>query len=236
MLRQHKLGEADVILTLLTRENGQVRAVAKGLRRTSSKFGARLSPFNCVDLQLYQGQNLDTVQQVVSMGLYAKSIAADYDRFLCGQVILETAQKLTAEESTLAHYRLLHGAVAALADSARPPALVLASYLLRSLALSGWAPQLDGCAICDEDLTQDEEYLGFSTTAGGVVCHTCSPGARPITAAIWQVLRALSIGNWTQVQQASAAEWNQATEIASHYTQWQLEHRLKSLAILERGV
>ena len=61
VLRTHKLGEADRIVTLLTRRHGKVRAVAKGVRRTGSKFGARLEPFMVADLQLYEGRTLDVV-------------------------------------------------------------------------------------------------------------------------------------------------------------------------------
>ena len=61
VLRTHKLGEADRIITLLTRHHGRVRAVAKGVRRTSSKFGARLEPFSHVDLQFAEGRTLDVV-------------------------------------------------------------------------------------------------------------------------------------------------------------------------------
>ena len=63
VLRTHKLGEADRIITLLTRQHGKVRAVAKGVRRTASKFGARLEPFMVVDVQLYEGRSLDIVTQ-----------------------------------------------------------------------------------------------------------------------------------------------------------------------------
>ena len=63
VLRTHKLGEADRIITLLTRQHGRVRAVAKGVRRTTSRFGSRLEPFTHVDLQLAEGRNLDIVTQ-----------------------------------------------------------------------------------------------------------------------------------------------------------------------------
>ena len=69
MLRTHKLAEADRIVTLLTREHGRVRAVAKGVRRTTSKFGSRLEPFTHVDLMLAEGRNLDTVTQAETLTL-----------------------------------------------------------------------------------------------------------------------------------------------------------------------
>ena len=79
VLRTQKLGEADRIVTVLTRRHGRVRAVAKGVRRTKSRFGARLEPFSHVDLQLYTGRNLDIVSQAESIRvLRAASIVADY--------------------------------------------------------------------------------------------------------------------------------------------------------------
>ncbi|MGA9375847.1 MAG: DNA repair protein RecO, partial [Mycobacterium sp.] len=98
VLRQHKLGEADRIVTLLTRENGVVRAVAKGVRRTRSKFGARLEPFAHIDVQLHPGRNLDIVTQVQSIDAFAVDIVSDYGRYTCACAVLETAERLAGEE------------------------------------------------------------------------------------------------------------------------------------------
>src|SRR5665647_2383871 len=78
VLRAQKLGEADRIVTLLTRQRGKVRAVAKGVRRTKSRFGARLEPFMVVDVQLYEGRSLDTVTQAETLAPYGDPIARDY--------------------------------------------------------------------------------------------------------------------------------------------------------------
>src|SRR6187402_3843105 len=98
VLRQHKLGEADRIVTLLTREHGMVRAVGKGVRRTRSKFGSRLEPFTHVDLQLYAGRSLDVVQQAETLAPYGDRLVGDYARYTAGTAMLETAERLTAEE------------------------------------------------------------------------------------------------------------------------------------------
>ena len=84
VLRTHKLGEADRILTLLTRQHGRVRAVAKGVRRTSSKFGSRLEPFTHVDLQLAEGRTLDIVTQAETRSPFAAGLGADYERYNAG--------------------------------------------------------------------------------------------------------------------------------------------------------
>ena len=95
VLRTQKLGEADRIVTVLTRTQGRVRTVGKGVRRTKSRFGARLEPFSHVDLQCYVGRNLDTVTQVESIDAFGSALAADYGRYTAGTAMLETAERLT---------------------------------------------------------------------------------------------------------------------------------------------
>ena len=125
VLRVQKLGEADRIVTLLTRRNGRVRAVAKGVRRTKRRFGGRLEPFSHVDLQLYTGRKLDIVTQAETLDPYGEDLVTDYPRYTAGTAMLETAERLTAEERepALRLYLLLVGALRALADRrARPVA------------------------------------------------------------------------------------------------------------------
>jgi len=98
VLRLHKLGEADRIVTLLTREHGVVRAVAKGVRRTRSKFGARLEPFEHIDVQLYPGRNLDIITQVQTVDAFSGGLVADYGRYTTACAVLETAERLASEE------------------------------------------------------------------------------------------------------------------------------------------
>ena len=98
VLRTQKLGEADRIVTVLTRRHGKVRAVAKGVRRTKSKFGARLEPFSHVDLQFYTGRNLDIVNQAESIRSYGNDVVDDYPSYTAGTAVLETADRLTSEE------------------------------------------------------------------------------------------------------------------------------------------
>ena len=150
VLRQHKLGEADRIVTLLTRDHGLVRAVAKGVRRTRSKFGARLEPFAHIDVQLHPGRNLDIVTQVVSLDAFATDIVSDYGRYTSACAMLETAERLAGEERAPAPelHRLTVGALRAVADGSRPRELVLDAYLLRAMSIAGWAPALTECARC----------------------------------------------------------------------------------------
>ena len=173
VLRQHKLGEADRIVTLLTRDHGLVRAVAKGVRRTRSKFGARLEPFAHIDVQLHPGRNLDIVTQVQAIDAFATDIVNDYGRYTSACAMLETAERLAGEERAPvpALHRLTVGALRAVADGSRPRELVLDAYLLRAMGIAGWAPALTECARC----AAPGPHRAFHVAAGGSVCVHCRP-------------------------------------------------------------
>ncbi|MDR1825818.1 MAG: DNA repair protein RecO [Bifidobacteriaceae bacterium] len=233
VLRTHKLAEADRIITLLTRQHGKVRAVAKGVRRTKSRFGARLEPFMHVDLQLYEGRNLDTVTQVETLGGYADAITADYPRYTAAAAIAETADKLTPEERepALQLFLLTAGAFAALARGAHQPGLVVDSYLLRSLALSGYAPSLGGCAKCGAP----GPHRWFSPAAGGMVCGDCRPpgSAAPAEATV-ALLGALLAGDWAVADAAGEPARHEAAGLVAAFAQWHMERAIRALRHLER--
>ena len=149
VLRTAKLGEADRILTLLTRDHGKVRAVAKGVRRTKSRFGGRLEPFMRVALLIAEGRSLDVVSQAESIAAYAGPICADFQAYTAANVICETADNLVAteKEPAVAQYRLVLGALNALAKHAHEPSTIGDSYVLRALAIAGWTPRLRVCVV-----------------------------------------------------------------------------------------
>ena len=98
VLRTSKLGEADRIITILTRGHGKIRAVAKGVRRTKSRFGARLEPFMRVDVLIAEGRSLDVVSQAEAVAAYGAPIAADYAAYEAANVIVETIDKIASTE------------------------------------------------------------------------------------------------------------------------------------------
>ncbi len=147
MLRTHKLGEADRIITVLTRDRGLVRAVARGIRKTTSRFGGRLEPFMYVDLQLAEGRSLDVITQVETIAAFARDLGGDYPAYTAGTAMLETAERLVQEdgEPAVQQLQLLVGALTALtAADGRSPSLILDSYQLRALAVAGYAFQHSG--------------------------------------------------------------------------------------------
>jgi DNA repair protein RecO (recombination protein O) len=164
VLRTQKLGEADRIITILGRTSGRVRAVAKGVRRTKSRFGARLEPFTHVDLMLHTGRSLDIITQAEVIRPYGAPLAGDYPRYTAGVAMLETAERFTPveKEPALRQLLLLIGGLRALGDAEHAPGLVLDAFLLRSLAVAGYAPALQECARCGapESGTQGSEAQG----------------------------------------------------------------------------
>ena len=234
VLRTQKLGEADRIITLLTRENGRVRAVAKGVRRTSSKFGARLEPFSHVDVQLYVGRSLDIVTQVESFHAYGSPLAGDYARYTAGTAMLETAERLTDEEREPAvqQYLLLVGGLRALAAKEHDSGLVLDAYLLRSLAVAGWAPSFDACARCGAL----GPHRAFAIQVGGVVCSECRPpGSSTPAAETVELLAALLGGDWPVADASLPRHRHEASGLTAAYLQWHIERGLRSLRLVERS-
>lgn len=231
VLRTHKLGEADRIVTMLSRRHGKVRAVAKGVRRTSSRFGARLEPFMVADVQLHQGRTLDIVQQAESLGAYGAPIAADYERYTAAHAMVETADRLGDAEATPQQYLLLVGGLRTLSQGGHAPRAVLDSYLLRAMALSGWAPALDACARCGADGPHDR----FVGQLGGSVCGDCAPAGSPhIRPETRTLLRALLAGEWEAVDAAAPASASAASGLIAAFTQYHLERGIRSLAHLQQ--
>lgn len=233
VLRTHKLGEADRILTLLTRHTGQIRAVAKGVRRTSSKFGARLEPFSVIDAQFYAGRNLDIVTQVATLAPHGRAISADYTLFTTATAMVEAAGRLTdvEREPATQQFLLLIGALRALAEGVREPGLILDSYLLRGLAIAGWAPSFTECAQCEAGGT----HRAFSAPMGGMVCDQCRPpGAAAPAPATVQLLGALLAGDWARAEGSEPRARKEASGLVAVFTQWHLERQLRSLPLVER--
>lgn len=234
VLRTHKLGEADRIVTLLTKHHGKVRAVAKGVRRTSSRIGARMEPFMLADVQLYEGRNLDIVSQVEMREPYARRIAQDYQLFTAATAMVETADKLVdhEREPALQQFRLLHGALGALSRREHEPGLVLDSFLLRSLATAGYSPSFDECAVCGAP----GPHRAFAVAEGGAVCENCRPtGSAAPSPETFTLLGALLAGEWGAADASGDRERRDAAGLIAAYTQYHLERRVRSLGLVERA-
>lgn len=233
VLRTHKLGEADRIITLLTRHHGRVRAVARGVRRTSSRWGSRLEPFTHVDLMIAEGRTLDVITQAETLTPFSAGLGQDYDRYTAGTVMLETAERLAAEdkEPALQQFLLLVGGLRAMVTGEHASGQVLDSYLLRSMSVAGYAPSFDHCARCGDP----GPHRWLNPSAGGVLCTDCRlPGSATPAVETVALLGALLSGDWGVVDAAAPRHLKEASGVVAAYLAWHLERSLRSLAYVER--
>ena len=178
VLRTYKLRESDRIVVFHTAENGKVRAVAKGVRKTKSKFGARLEPMSHVRLLLYRGRELDIVSQAEAVEPLSPMLSS-LDRASQGLAALEAVDQLSLErEPNPQLYRMLVGVLRTIAE--RPSSLNVAAFYWKLLANEGMRPQLDSCIRCGES-EPDVALVAFDLNEGGVtVPHVpIGPGDQP---------------------------------------------------------
>ena len=231
VLRWRMLGESDRIVTLLTRNNGAVRAVAKGVRKTTSRIGARLEPFMLVDVQWAEGKSLAIIQQVEIIGAYGTHMSADYDRYAGAWAMVETAEKLSEHEATTEQFLLLVGGLRALAEQAHPTSLIVDSYLLRALSLAGWTPSVRDCAQTGET----GPHRHFVPALGGVVSSSIAPpGSATFSAEAANLLDALLRGDWPLAVASDESTRREASALVSSFVQFHLERGLRALSEVAR--
>jgi len=227
VLRTYKLGEADRIVVLLTEQHGKVRAVAKGVRKTKSKFGARLEPMSHVQLLLSQGRELDIVSQADSVESLAP-LVGDLDHLTAGISVLEAADQMALErEPNPRLYRMVVGALRTIAE--RGGSLVVPAFYWKLLAAEGVRPELDVCVRCGEQ----GPLVAFDMDQGGVLCRTCRTGAAISDPAL-ELMRMILGG---RLNDALAAPPSKVThEVMAHATralEHHIERRLRSVALFE---
>jgi DNA repair protein RecO (recombination protein O) len=229
VLRTYRLGEADRIVVFLTERHGKVRAVAKGVRRTTSKFGARLEPLTHVDLLLWQGRSdLDIVNQVEIIQSF-RVVREDLDRVTCGLATLEVADQLAQERHPDPRlYSMLVGALTALAEPDNDPTLLAPSFFLKALVLEGAGPVLDECASCAER-AEAVDLVAFDLTAGGALCRAHRSG-RPMSPAALALLHRILGGGLAGVLRRPAPPGaDEVAELATEAMEVHLDRRIRAV-------
>lgn len=229
VLRTYRLGEADRIVVLLGEGHGKVRAVAKGVRRTASKYGARLEPLSHVSLMAWRGRGeLATVNQVEVVDAF-RTVREDLERMMRATWMLEAADQLAQEDHQDAVlYRMLVGALRVLNDPRQDPTLIAPAFFLKALVAEGAGPILDMCAACGEP-DGVVELVAFDLLDGGALCRRCRHG-RPVSAEALALARQIVGGSLTTVLAARPpAAAQELTALATEAMESHLERRLRSV-------
>ena len=165
--------------------------------------------------------------------VHARDLVSHF-RYTAGTAVLETAERLSAEERepSLRLYLLVVGALNALAEDHHTPTLVLDAFILRALAVAGYQPVLDGCARCGAP----GSHRWFVAALGGLMCADHRPaGAASVSPASVDLMIALLEGDWTVADAADEKARRETSGLVAAYLQWHLERGLRSLRLVERG-
>jgi len=227
VLRTIKLGETDRIISFLTQGHGKVRAVAKGVRKSGSRFGGRLEPTSHVALQCYRGRELDVVTQVETIDAN-RALREHYGCLTHAISMLEATDQVAQErEANPALYRMLVGALRTLA--ARRGPLVAPAFLLKLMALEGLEPMLDCCVGCGIE----EPLVAFGFIEGGAQCPSCRTGVSLSSDAL-DALRQIFGGQLALALEAPASVTTAELDtLATRLFEAHFERKLRSIALLE---
>lgn len=229
VLRTVKLGEADRIVTFATRERGKVRAVAKGVRKTKSRFGGRVEPIVHVNLQLYEGRELDIVTQAETVNAFSH-IRTDLDRARRAISMLEAVDQVMQDgEADPRLFKMLVGALEVLDEKDSP--VIVGAFFWKLLVLEGLRPVLDRCASCG----RTDGLVAFDLNIGGVLCSADRSGV-PISDDALHLLRRTLGGDLTRVlaEDASSAGY-ELEHLADLSMEVHLERRLRSRHVMDRA-
>jgi DNA repair protein RecO (recombination protein O) len=222
-----KLGEADRILTIFTRENGKVRAVAKGVRKTKSRWGGRLEPFTRVDLLIYRGRNLDTITAADIIESHPK-LRGDYQNLTSAAALAELVDKITPDnERANSTYELLLAGLAAIQEGKGTS--VVPAFLVKLLSISGFHPSLQVCAGCGDNRGLE----AFSPALGGAICLTCweedESAMRLATDRLLLMARMLAYDFSSTSDDEAVVD---VTNSLRRYAEYHIERPLRSLQLL----
>ena len=228
VLRTWRLGESDRIVNLLTERHGKVRAVVKGVRKTKSRFGARLEPMVHVSLLFYEGRELDIVTQAEAIDHF-RPVREDLSRLAKASSLLEATDQLAQERHANPRlFAMLLGGLRALAAHDAP--LLVPAFFLKLLSNEGFHPMLDECASCGERYGLEAFDLG----QGGVLCVLCAGrgDAVPLSPLALDLIRRVLGGDLVGALGVPAGPSVLEVErLATRAMEHHLERRLRSLPV-----
>lgn len=185
VLKTMNLGEADKIITIYTEKEGKVAAVAKGIRRPKSRFGARLEVFTNLNLIIHRGKSLDIITNANTIDPHL-GVISDLNKINYGYAMLELIVKIAPEgQADVKIYRLLAAALDYLSKTDIDSKVVLVTFNLKLLAITGFLPDLSVCVVCGD---KDKQTVKYSPDDGGMLCGGCRSSGGEIFAVKQRVI------------------------------------------------
>lgn len=229
VLRSYPFGDADRVVVLISPNHGKIRTVAKGVRKTKSRFGGRLEPFTHVDLVLYEGKNLDTITQAAVLEPFPR-LRGDLDAVVAAGTMVEAVDAVAQEgESSIRLFLLLQRGLKALEAGERSQDLIT-SFLLKLADVVGVAPSLVQCASCG----RLEDLHRFSFGGGGSVCDRCRvDGAVKLRDGLTEYLADLASAELMNLPRGDDSLAGEAMGIARRFVEYHLDRKLSSLAVMD---
>lgn len=229
VLRTWKLGESDRIVSILTRRRGKVRAVAKGARKSKNRFAGRVEPTRHLEIQCYEGRNLDNLTQVESLDSF-RGLREDFDRLTKAAVLLEASDQLSTEgRPDETAFEMLLGALRQLdrTDSA----LLVPAFLLKRLAHEGLGPELDVCVVTG--ITED--FTTIDIEMGGVVAAELQRGRYVSPEALATMRAVLGGGLAAVLRTPESAVTHEVADVTTQLYEHHVERRLRSQRVMDKG-
>ena len=237
VLRHSDWGEADRILTLYTREQGMVRAIAKGARKVTSRKAGHLQPFTHITVQLAKGRDLLIVTQVETVNAFLP-LHDDLVKTGYAAYVVELLLRFSYEEESPnpSVFRLLVDTLDRI-EKEDDAWLAIRYYEMRFLDAVGFRPQLFECANCGREILAEDQF--FSFTAGGVICPRCGEGVPNLMRISLEALKYLRHFQRSSYRDASRAKpsfevQKEAEVLMQGYFTHLLERELNSPGFIKR--
>jgi len=229
VLKNNLIGETDKIATLFTKSYGKLQAVAKGARRSKSRFVNAIRPFIVANYVIFEGQNYYYIDQWELIEAY-KNIEKDLVKFSVASYIAETINKILEENQKSERlYLFLKHSLKAVDELQIDPLIFISSYNLKLVSLLGYMPQLDNCVVCGKG----ENLKYFSNSCGGAVCINCKNkcfDAKPLHGVTLKAIKYFLKGDYDKLQniKVSGVIKEEVDKIITAYMKEHLEIEFKS--------
>jgi DNA repair protein RecO (recombination protein O) len=230
VLRHSDYGEADRLLTLYTREQGKLRAIAKGVRKIQSRKAGHLEPFTRTALMLARGHDLWIVTQAETLNAF-QPLREDLGLMSQAAYVVELLERFTYEEGqNWQLFDLLAGTLERLTSEVSP-FIPLRWYEMHLLDLLGFRPLLFECAVCGRKILPEDQY--FSAELGGILCPkdgAANPETLPVSMAALKYLRHFQRSSYEQARAADPAPAvrREIEALMQHYLTHLLERQLNT--------